>query len=473
MDTYVAGGGLSRFGKRSESMQQLMAEAAEVAFAEARAHGVTRESVEAVVVGILNPAEFLDEGNSASLITDSLGLAGAAAWRVETASSTGAAALHSACHAVAAGRFRTVLVLGGEKKSHQDTAQVTARLARMIDRSERRMGATMTSLAALIAEYYRRAHRIGPEAFEVMRGRVAVKNRRNGCANPKAHFRRELTLEQFSASRHVSTPLRLFDCGPISDGAAALIVTSRRTPLRVSGLGHATDTQALSRRSHLAFFASTRRAAAQAYRMAGIGPSDIELAEVHDAFTAIEIMSAEDLGLFPPGAYGAALQAGRVDPGGDLPVNASGGLLARGHPIGASGLAQVIELSRRLGREGVRRGGPPRRGVALSMGGLATNNLVTVLELEGASPPDDGAPLPAVPEAPQAPLDAPDPEGGVVRASTTLFSPPAGFEGPLHFALVEGRAEGLSRTVLARAPRPVEAEERVRLARTERGLFIL
>ncbi|MBI1724697.1 MAG: thiolase family protein [Candidatus Tectomicrobia bacterium] len=472
MDVHIAGGGLSRFGKRPESMQQLMAEAAEEAFAEARPLGIPREGVDAVVVGILNPAEFLDEGNSASLITDHLGLTGAAAWRVETASSTGAAALHAACHAVASGRFRTVLALGGEKKSHQSTAQVTARLARMIDRSERRMGATMTSLSALITEYYRRAHRIGPEAFEVMRGRVAVKNRRNGCANPYAHFRRELTLEQFSASRHVSTPLRLFDCGPISDGAAALLVTSRRTPLRISGLGHATDTQALARRSHLAFFESTRRAAAQAYRMAGAGPADIGLAEVHDAFTIIEMISAEDLGLFPPGGYAQALQAGRVDAGGDMPINVSGGLLARGHPIGASGLAQVVELARRLGKEGVRRGRAPHRGIALSMGGLATNNLVTIVELEGAPAPAGGE-LPSVPPAPRVPMAAPDPEEGVVRAATTLFSPPAGFEPPLHFALVEGQAEGLQRTVLAQAFRGVEAEERVRLRRAEQGLFIL
>ena len=472
MNAYIAGGGLSRFGKRPESMQQLMSEAAEEAFGAARPHGITRESVDAVVVGILNPAEFLDEGNSASLITDHLGLTGAAAWRVETASSTGAAALHAACHAVASGRFGTVLALGGEKKSHQGTAQVTARLARMIDRSERRMGATMTSLAALITEYYRRAHRLGPEAFEAVRGRVAVKNRRNGCANPYAHFRREITLEQFSASRRVSTPLRLFDCGPISDGAAALLVTSRRTPLRLSGLGHATDTQALSRRGHLAFFAATRRAAAQAYRMAGAGPADIGLAEVHDAFTAIEVISAEDLGLFPPGGYAGALQAGRADPGGELPVNPSGGLLARGHPIGASGLAQVVELCRRLGKEGARKGRPPRRGIALSMGGLATNNLVTIVELEGAPAALGGEP-PPVPGTPPVPMEAPDPEDGVVRAATTLFSPPAGFEAPLHFALVEGQAGGLLRTVLARAFREVGAEERVRLRRTEQGLFIL
>jgi len=454
-------------------MQDLMAEAAEEAFGEARPHGIARESVGAVVVGILNPAEFLDEGNSASLIADHLGLTGAAAWRVETASSTGAAALHAACHAILAGRFETVLILGGEKKSHHATPEVTARLARMIDRSERRMGATMTALSALVSEYYRRAHGLSPEAFEALRGRVAVKNRRNGCANPYAHLRREITLEQFAASRFVSTPLRLFDCGPISDGAAALLLTARRTPARISGLGHATDTQAISRRATLAFFGATRRAAAAAYRMAGLGPADIEVAEVHDAFTTIEIISSEDLGLFPPGAYGEALRTGKAEAGGDLPVNASGGLLARGHPIGASGLAQVVELWRRLGREGVRRGRPPRRGIALSMGGMATNNLVTLVELEGAPPPaEDPGPLPPAPDRPPAPIGAPIPERGAVAAATTLYSPPAGFEGPLHFALVEGRADGLRRTVLARGGRALEPGERVRLKTAPDGVFI-
>ncbi len=474
MDVHIAGGGLSAFRKRTEPMAFLMEEAAEEAFEEAGRHGISRESVDAVVVGILNPSEFLDQGNSAALIADHLGLTGAAAWRVETASSTGAAALHSACHAVLSGLHRNVLVLGGEKSTQRATPQVTSRLARMIDRSERRMGATMAARAALVMEHYRNDHELSAERCEALRGRIAVKNRRNGCTNPYAHLRRPITMEQHAASRPVSTPLRVLDCGPISDGAAALIVTAGGAPVRLAGLGHATDTLALSRRASFAACASTQRAAAAAYRMAGVGPGDIHMAEIHDAFTAIELFSAEDLGLFPPGGHAAALTAGRTEAGGDIPINLSGGLLSRGHPIGASGLAQVVEAHRRLGREGLRAGGAPMRAIALSMGGLATNNYVTIIEMEGAPPPADRPIAPPPPDrSGLAPIGALPPVRGTVRAASTLHNAPEGFEGPLHFGLVEGEAGGRRRTVLVRAKAALEAGEEVRLEEREEGVFVL
>ncbi|MDA1000604.1 MAG: beta-ketoacyl synthase N-terminal-like domain-containing protein [bacterium] len=473
MGIFIAGGGMTRFGKRAERMQLLMEEAAAEAFDEARPHGITREDVDSVVVGMLNPAEFLDEGNSASLIADHLGLTGAAAWRVETASSTGAAALQSACLAILSGRYETVLVLGGEKESQQSTSDVTARLARMIDRSERQMGATMVALAALVSEYYRRQRGIGDAEWEDLRGRIAVKNRGNGAHNPYAQFRRPITLAHHAASRFVSTPLRLFDCGPISDGATAMLLTSRRAPHRIAGLGHATDTQALSRRRSMISFEANRRAARAAYRMAGAGPGDMDIAEVHDAFTVIEIFSAEDLGLFPPGGYGDALRSGRIEIGGALPVNASGGLISRGHPIGASGLAQVVELHRQLGRDGIRAGQPPRRGIALSMGGLATNNLVTIIESEDAPPPEDTPPPPEDASAAQGwvPIGAPPPRRGVIRAATTLHTPPAGFDPPLYFGLAEGEAEHGRRTVLVRAARALAPGEEIGLVQRPDGLF--
>lgn len=473
MEIYIAGGGLVPFGKHPETMQELMGRAAEGAFEDARGLGLSRESVDAIVVGILNPAEFLDEGNSASLIADYLGFRGAAAWRVETASSTGAAALHSACHALLSGTHETVLVLAGEKQSHSSTPQVTSLLARMIDRSERQMGASMVCLAALITAYYAQANGMSAGEIENVLGRIAVKNRRNGKDNPFAHMGHEITLDRHANSRFVSTPLRLFDCGPISDGAAALLLTRKKTRARISGLGHSTDTQAISRRASLDSFGATKRAAAKAYRMAGVGPGDIQLAEIHDAFTAIELISSEDLGLFPKGGYAGALSSGLPDKGGSLPINASGGLLSRGHPIGASGLAQVVELYKRLGSEGIRRDGPPARGITLSMGGLATNNLVTIVETADAPPPSDtpDSYLPP-PERATVPIGAPVPPAGVVKASTVLHTPPQGFDPPLFFALVEGEAAGFRRTVLARSPRTLEAGERVSLSENPGGVFV-
>jgi acetyl-CoA acetyltransferase len=179
----------------------------------------------------------------------------------------------------------------------------------------------------------------------------------------------------------VAEPLRLLHCCPISDGAAAMVLTADRGQVRVAGVGHGTDTLALRHRRELTSFAATRAAAREAYAMAGFGPERVDVAEVHDAFAPFELISLEDLGLLPSGKAGRATLDGDTALEGRLPVNASGGLKARGHPLAATGIAQLVECVWQLtGRAAGRQVKDARRALAHSIGGLATNNWVTLLE---------------------------------------------------------------------------------------------
>jgi len=211
--------------------------------------------------------------------------------------------------------------------------------------------------------------------------RVAVKNHSNASLNPYAHFQKPVSVAKVMDSKVISSPLRLFDCSPISDGAAALVLSSKPSQVRVAGVGHGTEHVAVRYRESLSSFEATCRAARQAYKMAGREPGDVDVAEVHDAFTSFEIIDTEDLGFFAPGKGRDALLDGVTGLEGDLPINPSGGLKARGHPIGATGLAQAIEIIWQLrGEAGRRQVKGAKLGLTQSIGGLASNNLVNILE---------------------------------------------------------------------------------------------
>jgi acetyl-CoA C-acetyltransferase len=279
--------------------------------------------------------------------------------------------------AVASGFYENILVLGGEKMTHLPTENVTRILAKVISPGERAQGATMPALAALVTRRYMHDFALDRKTL----GLVAVKNHHNGSLNPYAHFQKEVGLDTVLASRIVSDPLRLYDCAPISDGACGVVLSCNRGEVNVSGIGHATDTLALSHRNSFQGFFSTQAAARQAYSMAKITKSDIDVAEVHDAFTTFEIIDCEDLGFFKRGEGGKALEDGVTSLGGQLPINPSGGLKSRGHPVGASGLAQIIEICWQLRGEAEKRQVDGARcGLAQSIGGLANNNLVTIME---------------------------------------------------------------------------------------------
>jgi acetyl-CoA C-acetyltransferase len=368
---FVAGAGMTRIGRRGEPLPALMAEAAQAALAEA---GLERP--DAIVVATMNPEEFLGDGNFASHAAAHMGFADVPALRIETATSSGAAAFYMGFAEVAAGLRRTVLVVGGEKMTHLATPRVSEIIGRSIDPYERTYGATMPALAGLVSRALMSRH--GVSAREM--AQVAIKNHANGARNALAHFQQAVTLEQVMESRMVADPLRLMHCCPISDGAAAVVLGAEPTPVRVAGVGHGADTLAVRHRRELTSFTATRAAAREAYAMAGFGPERIDLAEVHDAFTPFELISLEDLGLVPLGKAGRATLDGDTALEGRLPVNPSGGLKARGHPLAATGLAQIVECVWQLtGRAHARQVSDAHHALAHSIGGLATNNWVTIL----------------------------------------------------------------------------------------------
>jgi len=431
---YLAGIGITKFGKDARPLRAILAEAADLALADAQ----LRE-IDALYLGAMNPEEFTGDANVASQVADELGLTGIPASRVETASSAGAAALMAAFQAIASGYYRRVLVLAGEKMTHLSTSATTRILAEVIDKQERLCGATMPALAAMIAEKYRQKFHLSQSRFENMLSAVAVKNHANGSRNPMAQFQQAITRETYFSSKFVATPLRLYDCAPITDGAAAVILTSDKNSVRLSGIGQGTGPVSIHDREVFTSFSATQIAARRAYEMAGTGPQGIDFAEVHDAFTPFEIISSEDLGFFPPGKGGLAVLAGKTAMDGILPINPSGGLKARGHPVGASGLAQVVEAAKLLkGHTGSKR--EFKRGLTQSTGGLGTNNFVAILERPGAPVVQNlWAPAPPARVAKRAPRQIRDVIEGTIETFTIVHVTPDGFLPPLALALIRAR----------------------------------
>ena len=474
MDAYISGVGMTKFGRSKDSLEKMMAEAASSALKEA-----LLERVDAIYIGVMNVEEFVGDSNFATLLADTLGLTGIPSTRVETASSSGAGAFEAAFYAVASGHMRNVLVLAGEKMTHLPTAKTTRILSEVIDRSERRYGATMPALAAMIAQKYAQEFNLSPLKLEDILAQVAIKNHSNGYFNPYAQFRKIITKEDYLKSQMVSYPLRLYDCAPITDGASAIILTSQPTPIKVSGIGHATDTAAVRHRTFFTSFNSTKEAALKAYTMAQLNPSDVQFAEVHDAFTLFEIIGTEDLGFFPPGEGWKALEKGISHLRGKLPINPSGGLKARGHPVGASGLAQLVEIVYQLRGEAGRERQLERAeiGLAQSTGGLGNNNLVTILErndrkrimIEGWSPDYH----PSISVLKKSSVSPPSEGVGILETFTTLYATPEGFLSPLTLGFV--KTEG-GEIVMAcnpdyRSPKELKMGKKVYL-KTREGLYV-
>jgi acetyl-CoA acetyltransferase len=440
---YVAGVGMTKFGRDARSLAEICHDAAHQALAASAI-----QDVEAIYIGVMNPEEFTGDSNIASQIADTLGLTGVPAVRIETASSAGAAAIQAGFQAIASGYYRRVLILGGEKMTHLSTSATTRVLAGVIDKEERQCGATMPALAAMVTEKYREKFRLSQSRLESMLCAVALKNHGNGAHNPLAQFQKAISREAYYASKYVATPLRLFDCSPITDGAAAVVLTSDKTDVRLAGIGQGTGPLSLCGREIFTSFPATRAAADRAYRMAQTSPQGIEFAEVHDAFTPFEIITTEDLGFFAEGKGGDAVLEGKTAIDGPLPINPSGGLKARGHPVGASGLAQVVEVVKRLrGQTDSKR--EFKRGLTQSTGGLASNNFVTILERADA-PLTPGitsiGPAPARSMPTAAMTSAPISNEGVIETFTILYVTPDGFLPPLALALVR---ENNGRLVLA------------------------
>ncbi|MEE8115657.1 MAG: thiolase domain-containing protein [Gemmatimonadales bacterium] len=375
----IVGAGMTQFGELwQSSLRDLFVEAADEAL---RAAGA--DHVDSIFVGNMSGGQFVGQEHLGPLMADHLGMAGVAATRVESACASGGVALRLGFIEVASGMSDLVLATGVEKMT--DGADVTNVLASAADQeNEVYHGITFPGLYAMIARAYMTEGDLTEEDISW----VAVKNHKHGAMNPKAQFRHEVTLEQVMNSTMVSDPLRLLHCSPVSDGAAAVLLcpleqarkyTDR--PVRIVGSGLATAPMALAHRPDPARLDAVARSAERAYGMAHVTPGDIQVAEVHDCFSIAEICCIEALGLLEREAAVKGAVTGCTALGGHIPVNTSGGLKAKGHPVGATGIAQTIEIFEQLrGEAGDRQVEGARLGLTQNMGGSGASSVVHIFE---------------------------------------------------------------------------------------------
>jgi acetyl-CoA C-acetyltransferase len=379
-EVVVIGAGMTKFGELwGKSIKDIFVEAATKAIDDA---GV--DHIDSMYVGAMSPGLFVGQEHLGAVMADYLGVNPIPATHVESACASGGVAFRQAFLEVASGASEIVLAGGVEKMT--DGADVTEVLATAADQEyEVYQGITFPGLYAIIARAH--MHEYGTTREQL--AAVAVKNHRNGAKNPNAQFRSEVTAEQVMNSTMVADPLRLLDCSPVSDGGAAVIVASmevaqklNKNPLRIIASAQASDSIALHSRKSITTLGSVVKAAEKAYKMGGIKPSDVDLVEVHDCFTIAEIVATEDLGFFEKGKGGQAAADGQTTIECNLiPVNTSGGLKSKGHPVGATGIAQIIELYEQLnGKAGARQVPNPHIGMAQNMGGSGASCVIHILE---------------------------------------------------------------------------------------------
>jgi acetyl-CoA C-acetyltransferase len=377
----VIGVGMNKWGELWEkSLRQVFTEAAILALDDA---GV--DKIDSLYVGCMSSGLFVGQEHISSLLADYLGQVPVPAARVESACASGGLALRMGFMEVAAGMSNIVLVGGVEKMTDVNGHEATFALGTAADQEyECYHGITFPGLYALMA----RAHMDKYGTTREQLAMVAVKNHHNGSLNPLAQYPFKVSVEAVLNSVMVADPLRILDCSPITDGAAALVLCPvelakkfKKPPVRVVASGMATDAIALSSRQDITWIESTYQAAKRAYAMAGKKPEDIDLVEVHDCFTIAEICVMEALGLVEKGKGGKAVQDGLTSLQGKIPINASGGLKAKGHPVGATGAAQAVEIVKQLrGEAGPRQVKNARVGMTQNMGGSGGSSVVHIFE---------------------------------------------------------------------------------------------
>jgi len=340
----VVGAGSTKYGKLNESIIEIALSAAVDAINSA---GITPKDIQAgYISNVFGVADR--QVHMAPVIMSNLGIPNVPGLTIESACGSGSVMFREAYANVAAGFYDCVLALGVEKVTHTGTARSTTLFSYCSDFFyEGGNGASFPGLFASMARAYMTSHKASEEDL----ANVAVKNHENGLLNPKAHVRKKITVDDVLKSPVVADPLKLLDCCPFSDGASAVILCSEdfakksgRPYVEIIGSGRGASPAAVQGREDITTIPSTVAAAKQAYKMAGITPKDIDFAEVHDCFTIAEIIDIEDLGFFPKGKAARAVREGATRLTGDIPVNPSGGLKSKGHPIGATGVGQVVEV---------------------------------------------------------------------------------------------------------------------------------
>lgn len=340
----ILGAGSTRYGKLDEGIIEIALNASSSAI---ESSGISPNQIQAgYISNVFGVAD--KQVHMAPVIMSNLGLPNVPGLTIESACGSGSVMFREAFANVAAGFYDCVLAVGVEKVTHTGTSQSTTLFSYCSDFFyEGGNGASFPGLFASIARYYMSKF----QADETDLAYVAVKNHENGVLNPKAHMRKKITIDDVLKSPVVASPLKLYDCCPFSDGSSAVILCSEefaknsgRPYIEIIGSGRGASPASVQGREDIATIPSTVIAAKQAYNMAGISPSDVDFAEVHDCFTIAEIIDVEDLGFFPKGKAAKAIRDGATSLSGEIPINPSGGLKSKGHPIGATGIGQIVEV---------------------------------------------------------------------------------------------------------------------------------
>jgi acetyl-CoA C-acetyltransferase len=407
----LVGVGMSKFGAFADKTSRDLFVEAYLDLQNGMEKNFSPDKIEAFYLGNFSSDQFEKQAHLAPILASWIGLSPIPSLRVEDACASGGVALRQAAIAIASGQYDVVLVGGIEKMTDLNISQVTEALATAADTQfEIPAGFTFPGFYAAMATAYMHKYQAPREAFY----HVSIKNHENGALNDKAQFDKTILeileskkiraeqkgrpiptweneidfLNDPKGNPFIAWPMALFDCSPVSDGGAVALLVAEDIakefsdiPLYLVGSGQASD-GALPDRESLAYIPTAQIAGQQAYEMAGLAPKDIDFAEVHDCFTIAEIMATEDLGFFPRGEGWKAAIAGKTSRNGEMPINTSGGLKAKGHPVGASGIGQVNEVWKQLhGKAGQRQlTGDPRIGLTHNVGGSGQTCVVNIFE---------------------------------------------------------------------------------------------
>ncbi len=376
----IVGASMTQFGDRDAWVRELLAEAGRECLDRA---GLGPEVLDHLYVSNMASGEFEGQTGVPNALANDLGAIPAYTARIDQTSASGGAGVYAAWQAVASGAAEHALLVGGEKMTHRTTAEATDVIASLTHPVEYKHGVTLPSFAGLTARQYLHTY----DATRKSLGQVAVKNHRNGVDNPHAQFRKEVDLETVLESPVVADPLRLYDFCPITDGSAALLLCPESVAAEhtddyavISGIGGATDTHVVHERADPTTMRGVVESGREAYEMAGRDPEDVDMAELHDMFTILEFLQSEDLGFFEKGEGWKAARDGVTARDGALPINTSGGLKSKGHPLGASGVAQVYEVYQQVRGDAGPRQVPAEVGLACNVGGFGNCVTTTILE---------------------------------------------------------------------------------------------
>jgi len=377
----VLGAGSTKYGKLDDSITDIAVQASAAAIESA---GIQPKEIDSGyisnVFGIADKQVHLGP-----VIMSNLGISEKPSLSIESACGSGSVSFREAFANVAAGFYDAVLVTGVEKVTHTGTEWTTTYFSYCSDFFyEGQAGASFPGLFASMARAYLTEFDATEEDF----AKVAVKNHENGLSNPKAHLRKKISVDDVMNSAVVASPLKLYDCCPFSDGASSVILCSEKFAkehtkdyMQVIGSGRGGSPAALQGRNHLTTIPSTKLAAESAYKMAGLGPKDIDFAEVHDCFTIAEVVDSEDLGFFEKGQGAKAAAEGRTKLNSEISINPSGGLKSKGHPIGATGVGQVVEVFDQLtGRAGEREVKDAKIGLTQNFGATGASCAVHIFQ---------------------------------------------------------------------------------------------